>query len=224
MVYFNNSDFVVVTGSCYTCTTDFKFLTDIAFFCCVKWGVFDGILKFGKIHFSLERVKNIRFLWLIFFCCSKEAYRMTGSNFQRLPFSSACKALWGNDETWWPDAILLFCWKQQASRRDLQKRSWWLFSHISLSLSILLRWRSWRRNRGRRSFAMSIFEHCKSPIGFFLVCLWKIYSHAKWSWMWFSIWEISDKGSVPPHYLFYFNIKYSNWIPNWDNKYTKKRQ
>ena len=71
MVYFNNSDFVVVTGSCYTCTTDFKFLTDIAFFCCVKWGVFDGILKFGKIHFSLERVKNIRFLWLIFFAVQK---------------------------------------------------------------------------------------------------------------------------------------------------------
>ena len=62
MVYFNNSDFVVLRGyssnSCYVCRIEFKFLTAIAFFVPLKWGVFDGILKFGKTHLSLERVRT----------------------------------------------------------------------------------------------------------------------------------------------------------------------
>ena len=36
---------------------------------------------------------------------------MTGSNFSRLQFSSACKVLSGDDIIWLPDAILLFLLK-----------------------------------------------------------------------------------------------------------------
>ena len=43
--------------------------------------------------------KNVRF-FSFFFNRSKEANRMIGSNFTRPPFSSACKALWGDDAIW----------------------------------------------------------------------------------------------------------------------------
>ena len=133
--------------------------------------------------------KNVRFL-SSFFNRAKEAKRMIGSSFTRPPFSSACKALWGDDAISFLALAVcaqfrFFYWKQQASCRDLQKRSWCLFGFISLSLSTLPT-KKLKKNpvfRERRSFVISIFQHWKSTDRFFLVCLWKMNSHAKWSWM-----------------------------------------
>ena len=86
--------------------------------------------------------KNVRSFSSFFFYRSKEAKRMIGSNFTRPPFSSACKALWGDDVIWLLTMAACtqfwcFYWKHQASCRDLQKRSWCLFSFISLTLTTL---------------------------------------------------------------------------------------
>ena len=67
---------------------------------------------------------------------------MIGSNFTRPPFSSACNALWGDDVIWLLTMAACtqfwcFYWKHEASCRDLQKRSWYLFSFISLTLTTL---------------------------------------------------------------------------------------
>ena len=85
--------------------------------------------------------KNVRF-FSFFFNRSKEANRMIGSNFTRPPFSSACNALWGDEVIWLLTMAACtqfwcFYWKHEASCRDLQKRSWYLFSFISLTLTTL---------------------------------------------------------------------------------------
>ena len=61
-----------------------------------------------------------------------------------------------------------------------------VYSALSAWPWLLFQGRSWRKTRGfreRRSFVISIFEHWKSTDRFFFVCLWKMNSHAKWSWM-----------------------------------------
>ena len=66
----------------------------------------------------------------------------------------------------------VFVKKQQASSRDLQKRSRCLFSIISLLLSPLPVKKLKKEPRGfrrGRSFVMSIFEHWEWPDAFFLV-------------------------------------------------------
>ena len=67
---------------------------------------------------------------------------MTRSNCPCPPFLSVCKALWGDDVirllalTAWRQ-FWCFSLKQRASRRDVQKRSWCLFSLITLRLCTL---------------------------------------------------------------------------------------
>ena len=59
--------------------------------CTLKENIAQMLFKIPKGYFSHRK----RFFFFGYFCRrSKEAYRMTGSNFSRLQFSSACKALW----------------------------------------------------------------------------------------------------------------------------------
>ena len=59
--------------------------------CTLKENIAQMLFKIPKGYFSH---KKCSFFWLLFLPFKKEAYRMTGSNFSRLQFSSACKALW----------------------------------------------------------------------------------------------------------------------------------
>ena len=134
--------------------------------------------------------KNVRFI-SFFFKRSKEANRMIGSNFTRPPFSSACKALWGDDAIWFlalaACAQFRFFFIENNKLRVVTCRSDRdVYSALSAWPWLLFQGRSWRKTRGfreRRSFVISIFDHWKSTDRFFFVCLWKMNSHAKWSWM-----------------------------------------
>ena len=59
--------------------------------CTLKEYIAQMLFKIPKGYFSH---KKCSFFSLLFLPFKKEAYRMTGSNFSRLQFSSACKALW----------------------------------------------------------------------------------------------------------------------------------
>jgi len=81
-------------------------------------------------------------------------------------------------------AILVFLLKTTSFVTCRSDRD--VYSALSAWPWLLFQWRSWRRSpgfRGGRSFVISIFEYWMSTDIFFLVCLWKMNSHAKWSWM-----------------------------------------
>ena len=63
----------------------------------LKKNIVQMFFKTPKKRFLAQ--KNVRFL-SSFFNRAKEANRMIGSNFTRPPFSSACKAPWGDDAIW----------------------------------------------------------------------------------------------------------------------------
>ena len=162
MVYFNNSDFVVLTGyssnSCYACRTEFTFLTETPFF--AAWNrTFLTAFWTGKTHFSLERVSYLLMIFSSLYILSSTKWVYANANLLKSKKKAFLSQKW---KTW------CLCWFLAAI----------LVSHVGTPA-----WRPIQRSINlRETFHLTTKKQCAAHTSWYVLYLW-VFCNISFFWL-----------------------------------------